>query len=184
MGKSLSFVRPRERPKVNPRRASRRKLHPVCRRRAARGMDTASEGRCDSEGSEGNAALPSAPRFPHAGAGSTFTPWRNDTATRRGQEAPTPTSARFGTAVRARSLNRRHTRASAARIRTSPHRGLSTLPCPARSKMVLKVLGVRSEARPNHSLKPPRYGSHRLAAPGHSGHCPSAASRRLPQRAA
>jgi hypothetical protein len=37
---------------------------------------------------------------------------------------------------------------------------------------------------PNTSLEPTRYGRHRLAAPGHRGHCPSAASRHLPPRAA
>jgi len=36
---------------------------------------------------------------------------------------------------------------------------------------------------PNPSLNRTRYGSRRLAAPGHSTNCPCAASRRLPQRA-
>jgi hypothetical protein len=44
------------------------------------------------------------------------------------------------------------------------------------------VIGA-SSARPNHSLNLTRCGSRRLAAPGHGGHRPSAASRRLPQRA-
>lgn len=39
------------------------------------------------------------------------------------------------------------------------------------------------EVRPNPSFEPTRYSSHRLAAPGCSGHRPSAASRRLPPRA-
>ena len=37
---------------------------------------------------------------------------------------------------------------------------------------------------PNPSLKPTRYGSHPLIAPGHSRHRPFAVSRRLRQRAA
>jgi len=39
-------------------------------------------------------------------------------------------------------------------------------------------------ATPDPSLKLTRYGSHRQAAPDHGGRRPSAASRRLPQRAA
>jgi len=38
--------------------------------------------------------------------------------------------------------------------------------------------------QPNPSLEPTRYGSQHLAAPGHSGYCPSAVKRRLPPRAA
>ena len=42
----------------------------------------------------------------------------------------------------------------------------------------------QTEVTPNPSLEPTRYGRRRLAAPGHRDHCPSAASRHLPQRAA
>ena len=42
----------------------------------------------------------------------------------------------------------------------------------------------RYVARPNQSFKLTRYGSRRLAAPGHGVNCPSAASRRLPPRSA
>ncbi len=45
-------------------------------------------------------------------------------------------------------------------------------------------VGVVAEERPNQLFKLTRYGSRRLAAPGHSVHCPSAASRRLPPRSA
>jgi hypothetical protein len=41
---------------------------------------------------------------------------------------------------------------------------------------------VSLKLRANPSLEPTRYGRRRLAAPGHHGNCPSAASRRLPQR--
>lgn len=37
---------------------------------------------------------------------------------------------------------------------------------------------------PNPSLEPTRYGKRRLAAPGRSCYCPSAAKRHLPARAA
>jgi hypothetical protein len=51
--------------------------------------------------------------------------------------------------------------------------------CPA----LVGSLAVRN-ARPNPSLELTRYGRRRLAAPGRRWHCPSAASRPLPQRAA
>ena len=41
---------------------------------------------------------------------------------------------------------------------------------------------VSQKLRANPSLEATRYGRRRLAAPGHRGNCPSAASRRLPQR--
>jgi hypothetical protein len=40
------------------------------------------------------------------------------------------------------------------------------------------------ELTPNPSLEPTRSGRHRLAAPGYCVHCPSAAKRRPPPRAA
>jgi hypothetical protein len=169
---------------VNARRAPRSTVHPVCRSRAARGICAASGGRRDSEGSEVRPALPGALCFPTAWARPTFTRYRNNTATHSLQPIHSPASARFGSVVMSKPADRWRPRASAARIRSSSHRGLDSVPGPARSNMVRTVLSLRSEARCNHSLKPTRYGSHRLAAPGHSGHCPSAASRRLPQRAA
>jgi hypothetical protein len=50
----------------------------------------------------------------------------------------------------------------------------------------MKVKGPLSSppARPNPSLELTRYGRQRLAAPGAGAHCPCAASRRLPPRAA
>jgi hypothetical protein len=57
---------------------------------------------------------------------------------------------------------------------------------PRRSHEVTCMPGAcRRAARPNPSLKArTRYGSHRLAAPGHVGYRPSAASRRPPPRSA
>ena len=73
---------------------------------------------------------------------------------------------------------------SRSESRHTLHRTFCPPFCPASMSMFRAVLSAEPAARPNHSLKPTRYGSHRLAAPGHGGHRPSAASRRLPQRAA
>lgn len=45
-------------------------------------------------------------------------------------------------------------------------------------------MSARGEMPPEPSLGPTRCAGHRLAAPGHRGHCPSAASRRPPPRLA
>ncbi len=44
------------------------------------------------------------------------------------------------------------------------------------------IRGPQMQPRPNTSFEATRYGSQCLAAPGHSGHRPSAASHRLPPR--
>jgi len=49
--------------------------------------------------------------------------------------------------------------------------------------LLFPIFWPQSTVLPNPSLNRTRYGSRRLAAPGHSAHCPCAASRRLPQRA-
>jgi len=49
--------------------------------------------------------------------------------------------------------------------------------------LLFPIFWAQRTVLPNPSLNRTRYGSRRLAAPGHCANCPCAARRRLPQRA-
>ena len=62
--------------------------------------------------------------------------------------------------------------------------GLRSNHLPLRRHRQRQGNGSVQTVTPNPSLEPTRYGRHRLAPPGYAVHCPSAAKRRQPPRAA